>query len=288
MSGKKYLGLAFILGAVLALSGCGESFPEMTEDEYNQTVEYAVGLLMRYSNNGQEKLIYVDAKEVEKQRKKEAEKLEKEQEDKAAQSQTQSTKPAKEESKTQETTTQPQKDQQESQTSEETSSEPVEAASTDDTLDGPSEETQTQDPSDVVLSSDDTQEIIDDIFLSYQGYSISSSYPESSKSYVINAEKGKKLLVLRFDLFNASDSEKKVNVLEKNILYQIILNGKNLGYTSVTVLPNDLSSYVGTIDSKAHESLVILTEISEEASKEIKSLGLIVAFDGMEQTVTLK
>jgi hypothetical protein len=288
MSGKKYLGLAFILGAVLALSGCGESFPEMTEDEYNQTVEYAVGLLMRYSNNGQEKLIYVDAKEVEKQRKKEAEKLEKEQEEKAAQSQTQSTKPAKEESKTQETTTMPQKDQQESQTSEETSSEPVEAASTDDTLETPSEETQTQDPSDVVLSSDDTQEIIDDIFLSYQGYSISSSYPESSKSYVINAEKGKKLLVLRFDLFNASDSEKKVNVLEKNILYQIILNGKNLGYTSVTVLPNDLSSYVGTIDSKAHESLVILTEISEEASKEIKSLGLIVAFDGMEQTVTLK
>ena len=288
MSGKKYLGLAFILGAVLALSGCGESFPEMTEDEYNQTVEYAVGLLMRYSNNGQEKLIYVDAKEVEKQRKKEAEKLEKEQEEKAAQSQTQSTKPAKEESKTQETTTKPQNDQQESQTSEETSSEPVEAASTDDTLDTPSEETQTQDPSDVVLSSDDTQEIIEDIFLSYQGYSISSSYPESSKSYVINAEKGKKLLVLRFDLFNASDSEKKVNVLEKNILYQIILNGKNLGYTSVTVLPNDLSSYVGTIDSKAHESLVILTEISEEASKEIKSLGLIVAFDGMEQTVTLK
>ncbi len=288
MSGKKYLGIAFILGAVLALSGCGESFPEMTEDEYNQTVEYAVGLLMRYSNNGQEKLIYVDAKEVEKQRKKETEKLEKEQEEKAAQSQTQSTKPAKEESKTQETTTMPQKDQQESQTSEETSSEPVEAASTDDTLDTPSEETQTQDPSDVVLSSDDTQEIIDDIFLSYQGYSISSSYPESSKSYVINAEKGKKLLVLRFDLYNAADSERKVNVLEKNILYQIILNGNNLGYTSVTVLPNDLSSYVGTIDSKAHESLVILTEISEEASKEIKSLGLIVAFDGMEQTVKLK
>ena len=46
------------------------AIPPLTEEEYNHTVEYAAGLLMRYSNNGQERLIYVDAKEVEKQRKK--------------------------------------------------------------------------------------------------------------------------------------------------------------------------------------------------------------------------
>ena len=123
-----------------------------------------------------------------------------------------------------------------------------------------------EDPDAMVLSSDDSQEILDDIFLSYQGYSVSSSYPESSKSYVINADKGKKLLVLRFDLYNGTDSAKSVNLLNKNILIQVILNGDNLGYTAVTFLPNDLSSYVGTIDSRAHESLVVLTEIDSDGS----------------------
>ncbi|MBP3278985.1 MAG: hypothetical protein J6M44_08530, partial [Butyrivibrio sp.] len=56
----------------LSLVGCGEKFPDLTEEQYKQTVEYAAGLLMRYSNNGQERLIYVDAAEIEKQRQKKA------------------------------------------------------------------------------------------------------------------------------------------------------------------------------------------------------------------------
>ena len=71
MRGKKYFGVILSLCLAMVMTGCGEKFPEMTEDQYKQTVEYAAGLLMRYSNNGQERLIYVDAKELEKQRKKE-------------------------------------------------------------------------------------------------------------------------------------------------------------------------------------------------------------------------
>jgi hypothetical protein len=140
----------------------------------------------------------------------------------------------------------------------------------------------------IVLSSDQTQEIESDIFLSYQGYSVSSTYPESSKSYVVNADKGKKLLVLRFDLYNASDSTKKINMINQKLLFQILLNGKNLGYSAVTFLPNDLSSYIGEIEAKAHESLVILTQISEDDSTSIKSLGMIVSMNGTQQEVALK
>ena len=63
---KKYLGVLLLLCGILIMTGCGSSFPEMTQEEYDQTVEYAAGLLMRYSNNGQERLIYVDAKELKK------------------------------------------------------------------------------------------------------------------------------------------------------------------------------------------------------------------------------
>lgn len=299
MRTKKYLGILTAICIALSLAGCGEAFPEMTEEEYNQTVEFAVGLLMKYSNNGQAKLTYVDAKEVAKQRAKEealAEK-EKEKEEKQTTTPTPTPTPEPEPVKQEEPTTDisieeviPVEDAGNMNSSDNASEVKTSDNAPEEQNDNASESPASvvDDPDAVVLSTEETQEIIDDIFLSYEGYSISSTYPESSKSYVINAEKGKKLLVLRFDLYNGSDSSKKVNILEKNIKFQIILNGKNLGYTPVTFLPNDLSSYVGTIDSRAHESLVVLTEIDKDASTSIQTLGMIVSINGAEQKVSLK
>jgi len=298
MRTKKYFGILTAICFSLCLAGCGEAFPELTDDEYNQTVEFAVGLLMKYSNNGQAKLTYVDAKEVTKQREKEAALAEKEKDKETS-------KPASQ--PVQEPVKEPEPIQTEI---EEPSMSSTEDLSLDDqgntqiidsAIDASSEEvvkepddttteteSATDDPDAIVISTEETQEIIDDIFLAYEGYSVSSTYPESSKSYVINADKGKKLLVLRFDLYNGSNGAKKVNILEKNIKFQVILNGKNLGYTPVTFLPNDLSSYVGTIESRAHESLVVLTEIDQDMAKEIQSLGMIVSINGAEQKVSLK
>ena len=291
MGGKKSIGIILALCMVMALSGCGEKLPEMTEEQYNQTVEYAAGLLMRYSNNGQERLIYVDAKELEKQRKKEAEKAEKEA---AKQTQTQT-----------QVTPQPQPlpeptpvetDVPDVQENPEEQEKPVEdtssaaLASSEETSAEEVEETKTteSDPNAITLSSDQTQEIYDDIFLSYQGYMVTSTYPESSKSYVVNADKGKKLLVLRMDLYNGSDSSKSVNMIPLNLNFQILLNGENLGYSSVTFLPNDLSSYSGTIEPRAHESVVVLTQIDEKDAGHIDSLGMIVSIKGQSQSVNLR
>ena len=294
MRAKKYLGIAILMSVCLGLTGCGETFPDLTEEEYNQTVEFAVGLLMKYSNNGQNKLTYVDSKEVTKQREKEAAK-------------------AKEEKEEPETVTpepepvavpQPQDESSEGISQDESTtllsgqnqgdSSAIQLSSADESSDeGTAEssgdaETTKEDPDAIVVSSEDSYEIADNIFLTYDGYSVSSSYPESSKSYVINADKGKKLLVLRFDLYNASDSDTNVNLLKKNIMFQVILNGKNLGYTPVTFLPNDLSSYVGTIDSRAHESLVVLTEIDQSISTQIQTIDLIVTISGTDQKVNLR
>lgn len=297
MRGKRLPGIIIALSTVLALTGCGEKFPDLTEDQYNQTVEYAVGLLMKYSNNGQEKLTYVDAKEEQDQRDRDARKKEREEKKKA------------EEEKTQQPTyTPPVASEEDSEESDafDSATEVEERddiaalnASEDESTAADSEEAATSgsgsgsesagyDPSAITLSSEDSQEIMPDIFLSYQGYSVSSTYPESSKSYVVNADKGKKLLVLRFDLYNASSSTKEVNMINLKLLFQIKLNGKNLGYSSVTFLPNDLASYIGSIESKAHESLVVLTQINEKDTSNIQNLGLIVTRDGEDQKINLK
>lgn len=276
MNFKKSIVLCISMVLVLALTGCGERFPELSEEEYNKTVEYAVGVLMKHSNNGQNKMVYVDAKALEKEKQKQ------EAEEAKAQQEKEQQKPQPQPAPQPETNPEP-----------EDIDNPAELASGEETGE-PDENTETEgktssyDPSAITISADQPQEIIPDIFLSYQGYSVSSTYPESSKSYVVNADKGKRLLVLRFDLYNASDSSQDVNLIPHNILFEILLNGRSIGYSSVTFLPNDLSSYSGTIDSKAHESVVVLTQIDEKEAKMIDTLGLIVTLDGETQTVILE
>ena len=286
MRGKKYLGIISAICLALLSTGCGEKFPEMTEEEYNHTVEYAAGLLMRYSNNGQERLIYVDAKEVEKQRKKDAEKAEKT----AETQETQKPKPAPAQPKPEpEPEPEPVMDENPGEgTDQQDPTSVTEVADGTETTQEAETTEAVSDPNAITLSSEDSNEIMEDIFLSYQGYAISSTYPESSKSYVVNADKGKKLLVLRFDLYNGSNSQKQVNMIPLNLMFQILLNGKNLGYSSVTFLPNDLASYVGNIDSRAHESVVVLTQISESEATNIQSLGMIASIRGETKTVNLK
>lgn len=288
MKVKKYLGIALSIGLAILATGCGEKFPELTDQQYAQTVEYAAGLLMKHSNNGQERLVYVDAEAVEKQRAKEAAEAaesEKEQE----QSKPVQPAPAPVQTEPQEPETEGGDEGQALTTGDEATGEVSgENEGSKEETGEPEASASQEDPDAIVLSDEDTQEIMDDIFLSYQGYMVASTYPESSKSYFVNADKNKKLLVLRFDLYNGSDSSKSVNIIPLHPQFQIIFNGKNIGYSSVTVLPNDLSTYSGTIDSRAHESVVVLTQISADDAKNIQSLGMIVTLHGETQNVVLK
>jgi len=289
MRGKRFFSSALAICLSLSLVGCGEKFPDLTEEQYKQTVEYAAGLLMRYSNNGKERLIYVDAAEIEKQRKKKA----KEEAEMAAAS-------SVEQAPVQQVPAQivpepepePVEDEiltgQDLQEGTEPLAEDGETTQVEEGTGEPDSSEAFSDPDAMILSSDQSQEITPGIFLSYQGYAVTNTYPESSKSYVVNADKNKKLLVLRFDLYNGTDSDKSVNMIPLNLLFQIILNGKNIGYSSVTFLPNDLSSYSGNIESRAHESVVVLTQISESEAKNIDSLGMIVTLRGQDQKVNLK
>ena len=277
MQKRKLLVLSLTFCLSLGLLGCGTEFPQLSEEEYNQTVEYAAGLLMKYSINNQGRLVYISDTDKKK--------IKKEQEEELLVSEAP---PVEEEQDIFIPEPEPEETSFDEEMEEVPDEEPI----------NPDEDIQEEDSGDIeggedmsgasTLSYDNPQEIEPDLFLSYEGYSVSSSYPESSKSYVVSADKGKKLLVLRFDLYNASGSEMQVNMIPHKLQYQVILNGKNIGYSSVTFLTNDLASYKGTIDSKAHEGTVVVIQIDESASTNIETLGLIVTENGNSQTVNLK
>lgn len=289
MCGKKCLTALLSLCIIVPLIGCGGGFPDMTEDEYNQTVEYAAGVLMKYSNNGEERLIYVDAEELQKKRKKEEAAAEKENTVLTPPTPPKTVEEPPVEEPVEEPLEEPLEEPSVEEATAEISKEETKPASDDKggKNDG-TDQGGVTDSNAIVLSSDESKEITDDIFLSYQGYMVSSTYPESSKSYVVNADKGKKLLVLRFDLYNASDNDKSVNLIPMNLMFQIVLNDRNIGYSSVTFLPNDLASYSGNIESRAHESVVVLTQINANEATNIESLGLIATRNGKTENIVLR
>ncbi|NLL77909.1 MAG: hypothetical protein GX235_11800 [Clostridiales bacterium] len=58
--GKK-IGIVVVAVMSLMLTACGESVPEMTEEENSQVVEYAAGLLLKYDQNYETRLVEEDS-----------------------------------------------------------------------------------------------------------------------------------------------------------------------------------------------------------------------------------
>ncbi len=334
----KALITCFAVG--LLLTGCGSQIPEMTDEEYNQTVQYMVSLLMKYSNNGVEKLSSLSSLELQKQMEKEDREAKKAARDKALEESM-----ANMSNSTEGTEDTDGADNSNEGTTEEENANTTDVAvadTTEDTTDQTDIVDFTEDidnSSDTISSEDDINELIgkyedelnegiknsgmdtpepDDnsditqnptettipaqiagdegeglsteadkvvdgmrqelskgMFLTYSGYSVAGSYPDNDDIFVINATSGKKLLILNFRLANTSGMDVTVDMVKANPHFQIILNGKNVGYTNVTMLDNDLSSFAGKISAGEKKSMVLIKQMDTAKLKNVESLGLI-------------
>lgn len=320
MRGKSATALLSIVTiSLVMLSGCGNSFPEMTQEEYDQTVQYAAGLLMRYSNNAVEKLIYVNPDKVELEDEEESTTTETD----IAKAETEKIEPSQPETTTEKGTTESGGKTQPSgvgisvnagstdaagdasnDPATEASKEDTDKAATDISIAEASVDTiQEDDPTasatttttesgststDKVISYSDEQELMDGLYLRYNGYYVTSSYPENAKTMVIEAGNGKRLLVFSFRVVNESGQDKYLDMVKLNPYFQLTINGTNMGYTSVTMLENDLSTFAGTIAAGESKTLVLVKEIDTSLAKNIQELELTISMDGQSQTVIME
>lgn len=317
------------------LTGCGSQFPKMTDDEYNQTVQYMVSLLMKYSNNGVEKLSSLSALELQYQMEKEDREAKKAARDKALEEAlaNQANNPDADTSESGDTTSDDSDNKQSADNTDiaqndtsnpdiqEDRQEPYEqqdnipqnsdieedisqliAESEDDLneglqnpeLDLPEEDNSGDEssdesiPADIVTGDDDPamseadkvvegmrQELSKGMFLTYSGYSVATTYPDNDDVFVIHATDKKKLLILNFRLVNTSGMDVSVDMVKANPHFQVILNGINVGYTNVTMLDNDLSSYKGSIAADEKKSMVLIKQMDADKLKNVSTLGLI-------------
>lgn len=251
---KKYRILGVLAMAVVMLTGCIDSMPEMTSDQSDMVAEYAAGLLLKYSPNYNYMLVSDDELAVAlNQRALEEQML-------AAETQ------QEDEEKADEETT------QEQQTPD--AEMPTEKASEEDV-----EETPVQ-----MLADSGTDLVMElglaeQVSLRYQSFEICASYPKAAKGYSgIDAAEGKKLLVMHFDLENDTADKVDCQLFDYSMRLRVTVNDSVIrNAEDTTLLPDDMLSYSGTLEAGEITDVIAIAQIEEMSDRDITSLILQIS-----------
>ena len=236
---KKVISYLMIGICCFMLCGCTK-YPNMKQEDYDLVAEYAAGLLLKYSETSDNRLMSIDeANDILTFEEAIEDVVEKEEEE------------------------EPVVDAEETieESVEETDTPVIDKSEQDEVVSAPIEETMGMDMLSIQLN----------------GYEIKDSYPdESGAFFALDAGEGNKLLVAKVILINTSDSSVDINMLEQNISYKISLDGNGYKFALSTMLLDDLSTYVGTIGSGNSVELVLISEWDEELLNNISNPTLYI------------
>ncbi|MCD8038644.1 MAG: hypothetical protein LUE96_06105 [Lachnospiraceae bacterium] len=243
MKKKKLLGL-MAMSAVL-LTGCIDSMPDMTDEQSALVAEYAAGLLLKYSPEYDYMLVSDD-----------------ELADALAQEAAGEEETAREASEENEST---------------------EPASVEEAR-AETEETQQPKETEAAFADADTDLALElgfdePVTLRYQSFELYDSYPQSFTGFSgIEAGEGKKLLVMHFDLENTTDEELECELFDYMLKVRIDINGAaSISAQDTSMLPNDMATFVGSIDAGAREDVVAIAEIDAMSDEDIETLAIQIS-----------
>lgn len=248
---RKTIEAVFIAAAASLLGGCGAALPNLTEEEYEMVAEFAAGELMKYNKLNEGRIVSDET--IDEQLAKEAQfrKNTEEYLEKVAQEEKEKQNEQKPES-------------------------------------GDSAASDTQ--ADMTASADIASFVgMNPVAVTYTGMEICDSYPQSSMEeyyFAMDATKGKKLVILKFQLTNPTEADAEVDVLGSGTGFWVSLDGKEGVSILATMLPNDFASYKGTVTAGESQETVLVLELPEEETTGIVSASLIMRNDkGNAKTV---
>lgn len=131
-------------------------------------------------------------------------------------------------------------------------------------------------------------ELPEGVTLSYVGYDVCQSYQEDSNLYfALEASTGKKLLVARFEIQNATAETQEINLLDRRDNYRLTVNDTYTRTALTTLLSGDMSTYLGTIEAGASEEVVLLIEVNEADAENVQSISLNLKNESKTYTIQL-
>ncbi|MBR4085735.1 MAG: hypothetical protein IKK33_15780 [Lachnospiraceae bacterium] len=128
----------------------------------------------------------------------------------------------------------------------------------------------------------------DNISIEYVACRTEEQYvDEMSQELVIEATEGKVLFVCDLVLINDGSQKQSVDMLQNNIQYALRLDNIQLN-CMVTMLSNDLTTYLGILDSDQSQRVVVLTEVEKEKLEQAEEICLYVQSEMGQGMIPIK
>lgn len=253
MSRGKKTGIILMAAASLYLTACGSSFPEMTEEQNDQIVEYAAGLLLKYDKNNSNKLVSIP-----------------------------------EEPETEAEEAEGQDAQKKERQKKETQSE-VSSRLQEDPQEEPDAGTGREMPESQYASIEEFYGM-QGVSVVYTGYELKDIYPDAETEeifFAMKASSGNKLLVLGFDVENTGGEDCQLDMAALGAKFKVSVDGKTPRYALTTMLTDDFASYAGAIPAGASQSLVLVSEVPEGDAAAIQNISLIMKKGSEDAVISL-
>lgn len=238
--------------AALALTGCGATVPDLTQEETEIISEYAAGILMKYDKDNGSRLVDLSQEETAP----DAEPLAQAPESDVAAAETEEAPGG---------TGEPGPAENNATVIDQSQTEAMPAASIEEYYG------------------------ISDFTFAYTGCELIDSYPEDSGEegavyFTMDATEGMKLLVAKFNVTNQSGSEQTLNMMEHGAKFRLSVNGDAGKHVLTTMLLNDMQNYNAMV--AAGETVELVSIIEVPADTQVDSLVLILS--GGDGAVTLQ
>lgn len=127
------------------------------------------------------------------------------------------------------------------------------------------------------------------ISVSYAGLEVCDVYPNAEEPgyFVLRATEGKKLLVLRFSLFNGSGQEQTADIASQPVEFRVTVNGDYTRNALPSLLPDDLTAFRDTLSAGETREAVLVIEVGEQSGEEIGTVSLKLKNDAKTYTIQL-
>ena len=129
------------------------------------------------------------------------------------------------------------------------------------------------------------------ISVRYAYYMVVDSYPSYDQDgmYIeVQAQEGYKLLVLKFEVENKTNEDQAVDLYNKDVNYNIVVDNSRTTKQMLTILADDLYTYDKTIQASSREEAVLLYTVSDSVANKWTDLKLQVKYGGTSAVLQLE
>lgn len=129
------------------------------------------------------------------------------------------------------------------------------------------------------------------ISVRYAYYMVVDSYPSYDQDgmYIeVQAPEGHKLLVLKFEVENKTNEDQAVDLYNKDVNYNIVVDNSRTTKQMLTILADDLYTYDKTIQASSREEAVLLYTVSDSVANKWTDLKLQIKYGGTSAVLQLE